>query len=68
MSLVLNLQIRIGSRQSSSAVANALDNVARRFRETAYVETLQRYPGDQVTRAILDANGQSVGEWTLKEE
>lgn len=69
MSLVLTLRIRLGndSMQTSSDIANALEDVAQRFRESGYVETVQDNPGEEITRGVRDGNGQTVGEFTLME-
>lgn len=69
MSLVLTVRIRLGNSamQSSADLASALEGVAERIRESGYVETLRENPGDQISRAVSDGNGQGVGEFSLGE-
>jgi hypothetical protein len=68
MSLVLTVRIRIGndSMLTSNNVSDALQKVANRIRDNRYVEAVED-DGGELTRGILDANGQSVGEFTLME-
>lgn len=75
MSLVLTLEIRVGNdgMQSSADVARVLESIASRIRDNTYVETVAELskpssdygPGYQLTRGIVDNQGNSVGEFSI---
>lgn len=60
------LEIELGNEamKSDADIARALRQVANRLRENKYVATVKGY-GD-VTRGIMDRNGNTVGFWILK--
>lgn len=60
------LEIELGNdaMKSDADIARALRQVANRLRENKYTKVVKGF-GD-VTRGIMDRNGNTVGLWTLK--
>jgi len=63
MKFTLEIELGNDGMCTSSHVSAALNTVAKRIRANDYVRSVG---SDEVTRGIMDVNGNSVGSWTLK--
>jgi hypothetical protein len=64
MRFTLEIELGNDGMSTSSHLAAALNTVAKRIRANDYVRSIDS--GDEVTRGVMDVNGNSVGSWTLK--
>lgn len=69
MKFSLEIDLVNDAMDSSEELADALRRIATRIHDAKYVEQLNGEEGqDDITRGIMDANGNTVGEWTLYNE
>jgi hypothetical protein len=69
MKFSLEMDLDNDAMNSSEELADALRRIATRIHDAKYVEQLNGEEGrDDITRGIMDVNGNTVGQWVLRNE
>ena len=70
MKFTLEINLENDAMSSSADLSAALKKVAKRIETSEYIEYRQRKfvnCGESITRGIVDENGNTVGNWEIKE-
>lgn len=69
MKFSLEMDLDNDAMNSSEELADALRRIATRIYDAKYVEQVNGEEGhDDITRGIMDVNGNTVGQWVLRNE
>lgn len=58
--LFVRIEIGNDGMMTSAQVAEALRNIAKRLEDNRYLENEECF---QLSRGVMDANGNTIGEW-----